>query len=125
MAALAQVVGAGVNDDRALWRKTKQRISATQAFSCFSMEEYCTRVRRDRKGKRRGGEGEQEERRTHAQNAILPDELDVLVGDGALGVALGVGLEVAQIPDVALVVRGRAVRFAEGVDCGRGQSSQL
>ena len=32
------------------------------------------------------------------------------------GVALGVGLEVAQVADVALLVRGRAVGLAERVD---------
>lgn len=54
--------------------------------------------------------------KTHANNAILPNQLHQLIGDGALGVAVGVGLEVAQIADVTLVVGGGAVRLAEGVD---------
>lgn len=70
VAALAQIVGAGVHDDGA------------------------------------------------AEHALGPDELDVLVGDGALGVALAVGFEVAEVADVALAVGGGAVGFGEGVDCG-------
>jgi hypothetical protein len=54
---------------------------------------------------------------TYAQNAMLANQLDVLVGNGALGVALAVGLDVAEVADVALAVGGGAVGFAEGVDC--------
>jgi len=50
------------------------------------------------------------------QHALRADELDVLVGHGALGVALRVGLEIAEVTDVALRVRGGAVFFAVGVD---------
>jgi len=53
-----------------------------------------------------------------AENALGADQLDVLVGDGAFGVALGVGLEVAQVADVALAVGGGAVGLVVGVDCG-------
>jgi hypothetical protein len=35
------------------------------------------------------------ENATYAQNAVLADQLDEAVADTALGVALGVGLEVA------------------------------
>ena len=51
-----------------------------------------------------------------AEDALGADQLDELVRDGALGVALGVGLEVAQVADVALAVLGRAVRLAVRVD---------
>ena len=52
-----------------------------------------------------------------AEDALGADQLDELVGDGALGVALGVGLEVAQVADVALAVGGGAVGLVVGVDC--------
>ena len=51
-----------------------------------------------------------------AQHALGTDQLDELVGDAALGVALAVGLEVAQVADVALAVRGGAVGFVVWVD---------
>ena len=54
-----------------------------------------------------------------AENALRADQLDELVRDGALGVALGVGLEVAQVADVALAVGGGAVGLVVGVDWGR------
>jgi hypothetical protein len=53
-----------------------------------------------------------------AQHALRADQLDELVRDAALGVALGVGLEVAQVADVALAVGGGAVGLVVGVDCG-------
>lgn len=52
-----------------------------------------------------------------AEHALRADQLDELVRDGALGVALGVGLEVAQVADVALAVGGGAVGLVVGVDC--------
>ena len=51
-----------------------------------------------------------------AEDALGADQLDELVRDGALGVALGVGLEVAQVTDVALAVGGGAVGLVVGVD---------
>lgn len=51
-----------------------------------------------------------------AEDALGADQLDVLVGHGALGVALGVGLEVAQVADVALAVAGGAVGLVVRVD---------
>ena len=51
-----------------------------------------------------------------AEDALRADQLDELVRDGALGVALGVGLEVAQVADVALAVGGGAVGLVVGVD---------
>jgi len=53
-----------------------------------------------------------------SEHALRPNQLDLLVRDGALGIALGVGFEVAEITDVALGVAGGAVGFGEGVDCG-------
>ena len=59
------------------------------------------------------------------EHALGPNQLDLLVLDGALGVALGVRLEVAEVADVALAVRGGAVGFGEGVDwvVGKGGDS--
>lgn len=51
-----------------------------------------------------------------AQHALGPDQLDLLVRDGALGVALAVRLEVAEVADVAFAVGGGAVGLGEGVD---------
>jgi hypothetical protein len=51
-----------------------------------------------------------------AEHALRADQLDELVRDAALGVALGVGLEVAQVADVALAVRRGAVGLVVGVD---------
>ena len=51
-----------------------------------------------------------------ADDALLPDELDVAVLDGTLGVALAVGLEVAQVADVAGAVGRCTVVLLERVD---------
>lgn len=51
-----------------------------------------------------------------AKHALRADQLDHLVADGALGVALAVGLEVAQVTDVALAVRRGAVGLLVRVD---------
>lgn len=50
------------------------------------------------------------------EHALGPNELDLLVRDGAFGVALRVRLEVAEVADVALAVCAVAVGFGEGVD---------
>lgn len=52
-----------------------------------------------------------------AEDALGADQLDELVGDGALGVALAVGLEVAQVTNVALVILRGTVGLAVRVDC--------
>lgn len=52
-----------------------------------------------------------------AQDALGTDQFDQLVGDGALGVTLGVGLEVTKVADVADGVGGGTVFFGEGIDC--------
>jgi len=59
-----------------------------------------------------------------AQHALGADQLDELVRDGAFGVALGVGLEVAQVADVALAVGGGAVGLVVGVDWWEGSVSR-
>lgn len=52
-----------------------------------------------------------------AEHALRTDQLDELVGDGALGVALAVSLEVAKVADVALAVGWSAVGLLVRVDC--------
>jgi hypothetical protein len=52
-----------------------------------------------------------------AENTLRADQLDELVADGALGIALTVGLEVAQVTNVALLVLGGTVGLAVRVDC--------
>ena len=51
-----------------------------------------------------------------AKNALWADELDVLVGNGPLSIALAVGLVIAQVTNVALGVRRRTVLFSMRVD---------
>merc|ERR1712183_829605 len=60
-----------------------------------------------------------------AENALRADQLDELVRDGALGVALGVGLEVAQVADVALAVGGGAVGLVVGVEVRTGAGAAV
>jgi len=50
------------------------------------------------------------------KNALWADQLDVLVSDGALAIALAVGLEVAEVTDVTLRVGGCAVSLAVWVE---------
>ena len=58
---------------------------------------------------------------TYANHALGADELDEAVGHAALGVALGIRLDVAEVTNVAVLVARGAVRLAVGVDCGRAQ----
>lgn len=50
------------------------------------------------------------------KHALRADQLDQLVTDRALRIALAVGLEVPEVSDVALAVGGRAVGLVVGVD---------
>lgn len=54
---------------------------------------------------------------TYANDALGADQLDELVGDAALGVALGVRLDVAEVTNVTGLVRGSTVGLVVGVDC--------
>lgn len=51
-----------------------------------------------------------------AENALRTNQLDELVSDGALSIALAVGLEVAQVTNVTLRVRWSTVSLAVWVD---------
>lgn len=54
-----------------------------------------------------------------ADDALGADQLDKAVLDRALGVALGIGLDVAEVTDVAVRIAGGTVGLAMGVDCLR------
>ena len=53
---------------------------------------------------------------TYANDALGANQLDQLIGDGSLSIALAVSLEVAQVTDVALLVAGGTVGLVVGVD---------
>jgi hypothetical protein len=52
-----------------------------------------------------------------ADDAFRSDQLDELVINRALGVALAVRLDIAEISDVAVLVGWTTVRLAVRVDC--------
>jgi hypothetical protein len=56
--------------------------------------------------------------RTYANDALWANELDQLVLDSALSISRCVGLEVAQVTNVAFGILGGAVGLAVRVDCG-------
>jgi hypothetical protein len=60
-----------------------------------------------------------------ADDALRADELDELVGHRALGVALSIGLDVAEVTDVAGLVRGSSVSLAEGVEVRTGRGAAV
>lgn len=53
---------------------------------------------------------------TYANDGLGADQLDVLVLNAALGVALSIGLDVAQVTNVAGLVRGSTVGLVVRVD---------
>lgn len=53
---------------------------------------------------------------TYANDAVRANELDLVVGGGAGGVALGISAEVAEVTNVALLVGRGTVVLATGVD---------
>jgi len=55
----------------------------------------------------------------------LADQLDQLVLDRALCVALAISLEVAQVTDVTLLVRWSTVGLSLRVDCGSGRKRSV
>lgn len=56
---------------------------------------------------------------SYANDAVGANQLDKVVGDGALGVALSISLDVAEVTNVTDLIRGSAVVLVEGVDCRR------
>lgn len=102
VAAAAEVVGAGVDDDGALGC----------VRSCLYQDGWG--------GDRDGGEWDVKKYMgTYADNAVRTNQLDQLISHAALGITLGIGLEVAQVTDVALLILGCAVGLVVGVDYAR------
>jgi hypothetical protein len=62
---------------------------------------------------------------TYADDALGADDLDELVGHGALGVALGIRLDVAEVTNVAVLVGRGAVCLAVRVDCRVPQCQRI
>lgn len=58
---------------------------------------------------------------TYANDALGANDLDELVGHRALGVALGIRLDVAEVTNMAVLVGRGAVGLAVGVDCRKAQ----
>jgi hypothetical protein len=56
---------------------------------------------------------------THANDAVRANQLDKRVSDGALGIALGVSLDVSEITNVTGLVRRSTVGLVVRVDYGR------
>jgi hypothetical protein len=54
---------------------------------------------------------------TYANDALGPDELDQLVGHGALGVALAIGIDVSKVTNMAGLVHTISVGRVVRVDC--------
>ena len=54
---------------------------------------------------------------SYANHALGADELDEAVGHAALGVALSIRLDVAEVTNVAVLVARGAVGLAVRVDC--------
>lgn len=59
---------------------------------------------------------------TYAQNALGTNQLDKLVLHAAGGVALSIGLEVAQVTDVTVGIGRSTVGLAVRVDCKGGSA---
>lgn len=62
---------------------------------------------------------------TYANDAVRTDQLDMAVLDGALGVALAVRLDVAEITNVAGGVRGSTVGLAVRVEVRSGRGAAV
>ena len=60
-----------------------------------------------------------------ANDALGADQLDQLVCDTSLRIALTISLEVAQVTDVALLVLGGTVLLVVGVEMGAGRCAAV
>jgi hypothetical protein len=54
---------------------------------------------------------------SYANDAVGANQLNKLVGDGSLGIALSISLDVAEVTDVTGLIGGSTVSLVEGVDC--------
>jgi hypothetical protein len=53
---------------------------------------------------------------SHANNALWPNQLDESILDRTRGIALGVGLNVAQVTDMTFLIFGSTVGLIVWVD---------
>lgn len=60
-----------------------------------------------------------------ANDAVGADQLDQVVGNGALGVALSISVDVAEIANVADLIGGSTVVLAEGVEVRAGRGAAV
>jgi hypothetical protein len=60
----------------------------------------------------------------YSNNALGSNQLDQLILNASLGITLTIGLEVAQVTNVADLVGRSAVFLAVGVDCPLRQQPQ-
>lgn len=58
---------------------------------------------------------------TYANDTLGANDLDELVGHRALGVALGIRLDVAEVTNMAVLIGRGTVGLAVGVDCAKAQ----
>lgn len=71
------------------------------------------------------GGGWQREGSTHANDGLRADQLDMLVLNATLGVALAIGLDVAQVTNVAGLIGGSTVGLVVRVDCNSARSAHI
>lgn len=62
---------------------------------------------------------------TYADNAVRSDDLDQLVSDRALGIALAISVNVAQVTNVARLVRGGTVGLVVRVEVRTGAGAAV
>lgn len=113
VSSLAEVVGARVDDDGALGVLVFCLVSLSVHTLNLNLEKLTRGLERNWRCRDTAGEN------TYANDAVWADELDLIVGGGAGGVALGISAEVAEVTNVALLVGGGAVVLATGVDWRR------
>jgi len=101
VAAPAEVIGAAMDDDGALY--PCQIGSLHHSFTLGRQ----SKIQRQTKSKRK----------TYTNDAVRADQLDQPIGNAALGIPLAVRHTVTQVTDMALVVFGGTVGFVVGVDC--------
>lgn len=60
-----------------------------------------------------------------ANDAVGANQLDKVVGDGALGIALSISLDVAEVTNVTGLIRGSTVGLVEGVEVRAGRGAAV
>jgi hypothetical protein len=100
VAALAEIVGARMGDDGALGVKLSAKCFHCHGSPNAKMEE----MKREEEGK------------TYAQNAMLPNQLNLGILNSPLRIPLRIGLDIPQIAHMSITVARGTVALAEGVE---------